>query len=314
MRTEYYNEIPDFLRLPASDYKTELALWRMENPAGLSREDIRIYTAYLKDEAESTVEKFISAGQTNIFPLLLKQGVINRKNITAFCDIAREKRKNDIHFFLLDSTNTLRNTKTLKELKNHNFMPDTAKAKPGDILWLGKGPTPWKVLENQKGRLLLLSVYALACMPYKNFYMGSTVYSLSTLKIKLQSEYLNRLFDSRDIQKIIPVYIDDVTDRLTFEKNGAAQGDRLFVLSDKEAAKYIKIPGVAVAPATNNCLKSPMWTVFRHTAYWWLRSPGNHPMEKMYVKDGVITSEGSIVNGDWAFDYFGLRPAMYYKP
>ncbi len=314
MKLSFYNELTDFTRLPASVYKTELALWRMEQRQGLTAEDKKIYTDYLRTQGADTVEEFIDMGYANIFPLLLKHGVINKKNITSFCDAAREKRKNEIHAFLLNGTNILRSRKAVKELQLQNFAADINKAKPGDILWLGKGPTPWKVLENKNGRLLLLSVYALACMPYKNFYMGNTVYSLSTLKIKLQGEYLNELFDSRDIEKIIPVYIDDDTDELFFEQRGKTQADRLFVLSDKEAAKYMKIPCVEKAPATRQCLKTPLWTVFSDYAYWWLRSPGNHPVEKMYVKNGIITSEGSIVNGDWEFDYFGLRPAVYYRP
>ena len=262
--------------------------------------------------------------KTAIFPLLVKYRVIRKANVIKFTDYAREKKKTDILFYLMEAGNLLRtNSKSLETVKKHTpgksplpsaeFEPDFSRAKPGEIIWLGREAMPWLVLENRNRKVLLLSYFVFDSMPYKNYYRGHTTWSESTVRLKLRTDHLDRLFTPQQKSRIVPVYIDDVDDSLTFEKREGTEADCLFLLSVNEVKKYLRTERERYAPVTKKATLTPMWTVFEHYAHWWLRSPGTYPMEKMYVCDGVITSERSIVNGDDCFDYFGLRPAVYMK-
>ena len=304
--------------------KTLMAISRLENPHGLDDERILMYQNYLTDCAEETVYHFIDNSKTDVFPLLLKYRVIKKSNVIKFTDYAREKKKNDILFYLMEAGNILRtggkNGRIAKKhIRGKTPLPppmakvDFSDAKPGNIIWLGNEPMPWLVLENKEKRVLLLSWFVFECLPYKNFYLGYTTWSRSTLRLKLHTEHLDRLFTREEKQMIVPVYIDDETDELSFEPFGKCQADSLFALSEKEVRKYMRTERERYAPLTKQATISPMWTVFDQYAFWWLRSPGAHQMEKMYVRNGVITSENSIVNGDDCFDYYGLRPAVYMK-
>ncbi len=317
---KYYDETPDFKRLKTSRVKTELALSRMENPWGMTEEKRQMYREYLSEHRVNTVEKLIDLNKKELFPLLVKYRVLKRSNIMPFIDYARDNRKNEILFYLMEAANLLRtNSKQLNLYKKAggDFPPenntDFSKARRGDILWLGKDPSPWQVLEKKDKHLLLISKYALLCMPYTNFYRGYTTWSKSSVRLKLETELLPQLFTAEEISRMQPVHIDDETDELTFTAGENKDKDFLFLLSVKETEKYMRAMDMRMAPATKRCMISPLWTIFDQHAYWWLRSPGNHPMEKMYVRDGVITSENSIVNGDDCFDYFGVRPAVYFR-
>ena len=59
-------------------------------------------------------------------------------------------------------------------------------------------------------------------------------------------------------------------------------------------------------------IKSSPYDTFETYAYWWLRTPGQYTVEKMYVLDGRFTSSNSLVGGDH-FNYLGVRPAMYFQ-
>ncbi len=309
--------------MPTSTEKTEIAISRLENPWGLDEEKILMYQDYLFGRREKTAVEFIDNNIKNILPLLVKYRVIKKSNIVRLTDYARENRKTDILFYLMEAGNILRaggrNTVVKKHIPGKTKLPpaenmtDLSAAKAGDILWLGSQLIPWQVLENKDNKILLISKYALAVMPYKNFYIHLTGWNNSSVKLKLDTEYLPSLFSRELTEKIIPVYIDDEDDSLSFEKRDTVKADRFFLLSKAEAEKYFRTPKSLMAPATKRCLISPQWTVFGRYAHWWLRSPGNHPLEKMYVRDGLITSENSIVNGDDCFDYFGVRPAVWLK-
>jgi len=67
-----------------------------------------------------------------------------------------------------------------------------------------------------------------------------------------------------------------------------------------------------MAPVTKYAVRSMLWTVFDKFAHWWLRSPGEQDVDIYYVRDGVIMSENSTVQGSY-FEHFGVRPAVYIK-
>ncbi len=324
-RIKYFDELVDFTRRKNCMEKVETALSRMENLYDIDRERVMAYQDYLYSQAPEIVPQFIDNNKINLFPLLVKHRVIRKSNVIDFIDYARDKKKTDILFYLMEAGNGLKNNpKSLGIVKKYipgkSKLPqaernyDFSSAKPGDILWFGIEPMPWLVLENKNRQVLFISWYVIDCKPYTNFYRGYTTWGRSSCRLKLHTEYIHNIFTDREKDMIVPVYINDEDDSLSFtETPQRKQEDKLFFLSVKETEKYFRTPHSRLALFTRYSTRTPMWTVFDKYAYWWLRSPGNHPMEKMYVRDGVITSANSIVNGDDCFDFFGVRPAMYMK-
>lgn len=324
-RIQYYNELPDFNYLKNCVEKVEIAISRLENPVEITEEKIVAYQDYLFSQAPDIVPQFIDLNKTAIFPLLVKHRVIRKSNVIGFIDYAREKKKTDILFYLMEAGNRLKNSPksldiTKKFTPGKSRLPqaernyDFSRAVPGQLVWLGIDPMPWLVLENKNRQVLLISYYVIDCKPYTSFYRGHVTWSECSCRLKLHTEYIHNLFTDTEKEMIVPVFINDRDDSLSFEQTEERQNaDKLFFLSVKETEKYFRTEKDRLAPFTRVSTRTPLWTIFDQYAYWWLRSPGAHPMEKMYVRDGVITSANSIVNGDDCFDYFGLRPAVYMK-
>ena len=324
-RIIYFDELVDFPRRKNCMEKVETAVSRLENLCDITEEKIVMYQDYLYSQAPEIVPQFIDNNKIRIFPLLVKHRVIRKSNVIDFIDYARDKKKTDILFYLMEAGNSLKNKPgTLGIMKK--FIPgksrlpqaernyDFSSACPGDILWLGIDPLPWLVLENTGGQILFISWYVLDCKPYTRFYRGSVTWSQSSCRLYLQTEYMYNIFTDKEKEMIQSVYINDSDDSLSFAPAPQRQQeDKLFFLSVKETEKYMRNEKDRLALFTKYSTRTPMWTVFDKYAYWWLRSPGNHPMEKMYVRDGKITSANSIVNVDDCFDFFGVRPAFYMK-
>ena len=324
MATEYFNEVKDFSRLSDSVCKTEIAISRLENPYGLDDEKILMYQDYLFNHAQKTAREFIDLNRLQMLPLLVKYRVIKKSNILKLTDYAREKKKNDILFYLMEAGHLLKtNSKALEIVRKHipgkSLLPpaenlcDYSSAKPGQIVWMGKNFMPWLVLENNGKRLLLISCYVIDCLPFETFYYGLTDYitwGKSTIRYKLNTEYYHNLFTEEEKTKIVPVYISN-DDSLSFERRDGITADRMFFLSVKETQRYLRAEKDRLAPITGFANRSMLWTLFDQYAHWWLRTDGELSADKYYVRDGVIMSENSTVSGG-RFEHFGVRPAIYY--
>ena len=323
MGTEYFNETRDFMRLANCVEKVEIAVSRLENPYGLDDEKILMYQDYLFNQAPKIAREFIDLNRLQILPLLVKYRVIKKTNILRLTDYAREKKKNDILFYLMEAGHLLKtNPKALNVVKKHipgksplppaENLCDYSAAKPGQTVWLGKKFMPWLVLENSGKKLLLISRYVIDCLPFETFYYGLTDYitwGRSTVRYKLNTEYYHNLFTEVEKTRIIPVYISD-DDSLSFEKVEGVTEDRIFFLSVKEAQRYLRTERDRLAPITTFANRSMLWTLFDQYAHWWLRTDGRLTADKYYVRDGVIMSENSTVSGG-RFEHFGVRPAVY---
>ena len=325
----YYDEIKDFLRLADCTEKVEIAISRLENPVGITEEKILMYQEYLFGDRLDVVMQFIDMNRLHIMPLLVKYRLIKKSNVIKLTEYAREKRKMDTMSYLMDVGNQFRTQPKKMDIvpkfvKGKSSLPSAEKAdysgaKPGDIIWLGTTLMPWKVLENKNGRRLLLSEYVLDCLPFEDFYdpfyfsmsFDRTRWPFSTLRRHIGSDFYNNLLTDEEKQRIIPVYIS-ADDKLTFEKREDAKEDRLFLLSKQETERYLKNEKSRLAPVTSFATRSMLYNHFETYAYWWLRSPGEYTVEKMYVLDGRITSSNSLVGGDH-YNYLGVRPAFYFK-
>ncbi len=325
----YYDEIKDFTRLADCTHKVEIAISRLENPYGITEEKMVMYQDYLHGNRTDVVMQFIDMNKLHILPLLVKYRLIKKSNILKFIEYAREKRKMDIMSYLMDVGNQLRTRPKLmdiapkftpgKSVLPQALQPDYSRAKAGDIIWLGCVPLPWQVLENKAGRLLLLSEYVLDCLPFEDFYdpfyfsmsFDRTRWPFSTIRRHINSDFYNSLLTDDEKKKVVPVYIS-ADDTLTFENREDAKQDFMFLLSKQEAEKYLRTEKDRLAPVTSFATRSMLYNHFETYAYWWLRTPGQYLVEKMYVLDGRFTSRNSLVGGDH-FNFLGVRPAMYFS-
>lgn len=319
----YFDEEREFLRLESCIEKVEIAISRLENPYGLTDEKIVMYQNYLFNQAPKLAQEFIDLNRVNIFPLLVKYKVIKKANVIKLTDYAREQKKNDILFYLMEAGHLMKtNSKNLEVVKKHtpgkSALPDAENtynyrnSRPGDIIWMGTDPMPWQVLENKEGRLLLISKYVIDCLPIDDFFRGHSEWRTSSIRRRLNSEYIDALLTKEEKDRTVPVYID-WDDTLSFDnEKGLSSDDRFFFLSVKEAQRYLRSERDRMAPVTKYAIRSMLWTVFDQFAHWWLRSPGEHPVDIYYVRDGVIMSENSTVQGAY-FEHFGVRPAMYFR-
>lgn len=317
----YYNEITDFLRMENCPEKVEIAISRLEQPFGLTEDTIVMYQDYLFNAAPKIASQFIDLNKLTLFPMLVKYRVIKKANVLKLTEYAREKRKMDMLSYLMDVGNQMRTrpkqmdiatkfTPGKSELPLCEETADYSQSKPGDIIWIGNPVMPWQVLENKSGRLLVISKYVLDCLPYEDFYKRNTFWNKSSIRKRLNREYLHSLLTEEEICRIIPVHINNEDDSLTFDVPAGEVGDKFFLLSTKEARRYFRDDRARWAPVVKYATRSMLWTVFDKWAHWWLRTPGELDADMFYVRDGVIMSINSTVQGSY-FEHFGVRPAMY---
>ncbi|MBR4036603.1 MAG: hypothetical protein IKJ05_07740 [Oscillospiraceae bacterium] len=321
----YFDEEKDFNRLHNCTEKVEIAISRLENPHGITPQLVMMYQDYLFRQAPEIATQFIDLNKLSLMPLLVKYRVIKKTNILKLIEYAREKRKMDMLSYLMDVGNQFRTRpKAMDIAPKFNpekselptvILADYSRAKTGDIVWLGRSLMPWQVLENKNGCLLLITRYAIDCLPFETFYSGMsddyTHWAISSIRFKLNTIYLDDVLTEEERKHIVPVYIDR-DDNLSFEPSGDITPDWFFFLSKNEARHYLKTEKDRLAPITRYANRSMLWTLFDQYAHWWLRSQGVLTMDKYYVRDGVILSENSTVSGG-RFEHFGIRPAMYYK-
>ncbi len=321
-KIKYFDEAVDFSRMENCVEKAEIAISRLEYPLGLDENLIVMYQNYLFNEAPKIASQFIDLNKLSLFPMLVKYRVIKKANVLKLTEYAREARKMDMLSYLMDVGNQFRTRPKQMDIAP-KFTPgkstlpqpkeyDGTTVKAGDIIWLGSPAIPWKVLENKGGRLLLISEYVLDCLPYEDFYKKNRRWNISSIRKRLNREYLNGTLTQGEIDRIVPVSVDDSDDSLSFDIPQGETGDKFFLLSVKEAKRYFKDNRHRMAPVVKYATRSMLWTVFDKWAHWWLRTPGELDADMYYVRDGEIMSINSTVQGSY-FEHFGVRPAMYYS-
>ena len=319
-KIKYFDEAVDFSRMENCVEKVEIAISRLEYPLGLSEDMIGMYQNYLFNDAPKIASQFIDLNKLTLFPLLVKYRVIKKTNVLKLTEYARENRKMDMLSYLMDVGNQFRTRPKLMDIapkfvRGKSAMPqvmpyDTTVVKSGDIVWLGQPLMPWKVLENKSGRLLVISQYVLDCLPYEDFYHKNNKWNTASIRKRLNRDYIANTLTQREVDRIVPVCIDDSDDSLSFEIPEGKTGDKFFLLSVKEAKRYFKDNRGRMAPVVKYATRSMLWTVFDKWAHWWLRTPGELDADMFYVRDGEIMSINSTVQGSY-FEHFGVRPAMY---
>lgn len=162
----------------------------------------------------------------------------------------------------------------------------------------------WLVLDVQDGYALLISKYALDCLPYHIAYEDTT-YENSTLRGWLNDDFINTAFSAFKRSAIATTIVPPGDNPATGIDAGNATADQIFLLSIDEANKYL--------PSADERVCQPTFYAYvmgttNNTCIWWLRSPGGTPFSAAAVdRHGRILDNGDFVN----VNNVGIRPAMW---
>ena len=192
-------------------------------------------------------------------------------------------------------------------------------------------PIKWVVLDRQADRTLLVSKYAIDCLPYNNDRVDTT-WEECTLKQWLNGEFLEKAF-SQDEKGLI------ANAKVRAEKNpaydtdpGNDTEDKVFLLSIQEAGRLFENEEKRICKPTEyarkkmiegykrflNDLESDKREGYitldefidriKKSNVWWLRSPGNYCNCAARVDfDGGVFARGARVNHVG----LGVRPALW---
>ena len=185
-----------------------------------------------------------------------------------------------------------------------------------DNITNGKESIEWIVLAKEGSRALLISKYALDCQPYNTTKTGVT-WETCSLRKWLNESFLNSAFSKSEQNMIITATIKADMNPYFITEPGNDTRDKIFILSIKEAIKYLDnyearkcaptYYAIAQGAATSNkCYKDG-----RAACWWWLRSPGYDSIVAARVDcDGSVFSEGRNVN----LNVVAVRPAVWINP
>ena len=171
----------------------------------------------------------------------------------------------------------------------------------------GSEEIEWLVLERTGDTALVISRYALDCVPY-NKTKTSITWEKCTLRSWLNNDFYNAAFTAQEKQYI-------VTSSVSADKNpdystnpGNATKDNVFLLSITEAKKYFTSNSARICYPTAYAKANGAYTNSSSGAcWWWLRSPGGNADDA-----SVVNSDGSVItSGYYVYSSYGsVRPCV----
>ncbi len=174
----------------------------------------------------------------------------------------------------------------------------------------GKEALEWIVLDYdaEEGKALIMTLYAIECMQYKNGY-GAATWENSDARAWLNGDFIKAAFKGSELGKIIYSDIETPKNVKFSTDGGNITADRVFLLSDEEFNKYLKNTEHAIGYSTPYSRDRGVQSgPISGTSVCWLRSPGEslvYVSTVSYVGElnsmGVYTYSGSC----------GMRPAMW---
>ena len=183
----------------------------------------------------------------------------------------------------------------------------------------GKENIEWMVLDQQEGRILVISRYAL---DGKSFYGRNTGMSWEEMTWKncmlrewLNDDFLNTAFSDDEQKRILTVTLTDPTDNVS--PSGSSTQDKVFLLSVTEAGQYFasqeerKTVPTKYAATQRISISQKQLVDGEGTCDWWLRTP------RIPEKTASVSTTGKIIvdmggNRPSPDIYnYGVRPALW---
>ncbi len=172
----------------------------------------------------------------------------------------------------------------------------------------GKEPIEWIVLDVQDGRSLVISRYALDCLPYEAK-ENAVAWETCSLRKWLNNDFLSEAF-SREEQKRIPRVTVTADQNPEYDTSpGKDTKDQVFLLSIPEAERYFASDADRACAATPSTIAKECYVNPKDgSCCWWLRSPGvNSAFAAFTDSYGVVKYGGDAIS----YGGFGLRPALW---
>ena len=170
----------------------------------------------------------------------------------------------------------------------------------------GEEEIEWIVIAREESRVLLMSKYALDCMPYEDAEPGAD-WASSSVREWLNGEFLNGAFDDIEREMILTAAAQPGVS-IRGPAAGSDAGDAVFLLSDKETEKLLRWNKAKVCLPTEYAAARGAEINIDGSCSWWLRSQGMSPSFAAYVHTfgGVVSGGISVNNGGVA-----VRPALW---
>lgn len=158
----------------------------------------------------------------------------------------------------------------------------------------------WQVLDQQDGKILLISKYCLLLRRYHDYTMAEPGWEYSSIRDWLNSDFLSRAFSYNEAQAILWTELKNYENPEYGTSSGADTSDRIFLLSYEELMQYMP----------ENQDRRTTMTASSVTQSWWLRTVGSGAGRAMLVRaDGSVDYEGDSMFS--LMDEIGCRPAMW---
>lgn len=168
----------------------------------------------------------------------------------------------------------------------------------------GNEEIEWLVLAKEGNRILVISKYALNCMPY-NASHETVTWETCTLRKWLNNDFINTAF-SADEKAMIPTVTVSADKNPSYSTSaGNSTRDQVFLLSITEANKYFSSDRARQCKPTAYAVARGAYVNSYGNCWCWLRSPGK---SIAFVGHGGDINEHGR-NADFVSN--AIRPAMW---
>ena len=173
----------------------------------------------------------------------------------------------------------------------------------------GSEPIEWIILRaNADGSRVLMSKYALDCLPYHSSY-AEVSWETSEIRKWLNGYFYSEAFSEDEKNQILGMRLENKNNPSTGAKGGNDTEDSVYLLSAEEAAAYFA-GRIEMACVPTEYAISKGADNGGGTCWWWLRSVGGSEFYAAYVdKDGSVIDYGDAVT----YSTFAVRPVITVK-
>ena len=176
-----------------------------------------------------------------------------------------------------------------------------------NVMFNGKEPVEWVVLEKNKNALLVISKNALDCIPY-NETKNEITWASSSLRAWLNNGFMHTSFSNAESRHIASTVVSADKNPKFDTDSGTDTQDQVFLLSVSEAEKYFKSSSERKCICTAYAKAEGDSTDRNGQCGWWLRSSGESSLDAACVfTDGSFNYSGNNVNRS----YSCVRPALW---
>ena len=178
----------------------------------------------------------------------------------------------------------------------------------------GKEDVEWLVIAKKGEKRLVISKYALDCLPFNDEYAEELTWETCSLREWLNETFLSDAFTAEEQEKIVETKVKAEVNPSFGTDPGKDTTDMVFLLSIAEANKYFDSDGARMCAPTEYTLSRGAFADEENkvdgksTCWWLLRTPGDHPFLTAYVySDGTVNDYGYFTTNTENT----IRPAMW---